>query len=139
MSKPSGKILDTGEALKTEVLTGSELKKRNIETGEQVDDAQQVVVFQFPAVKKGQSLRLRMYETYTAPQSYRVDGTELVFDRSLGRPRNSIVLPRGWYLTWLSVPAVVREADDGLTRIDFVNGRPDSIDVLMKAKRVASQ
>ena len=140
VSKPSGKILDTGEPMKIEVLTGSELKKKGIGTdGEQVADDQQVVVFGFPAVKKGESLRLRMYETYTAPQSYRLEGDELVLDRSLGRPRNSIVLPRGWYLTWLSIPAVVRETDDGLTRIDFVNGRPDSIDVLLKARRAAAQ
>ena len=126
--------------MKTEVLTGSDLKKKGIATeGEQVADDQPVVVFSFPAVKKGQSMRLRMYETYTAPQSYRLEGDELVFDRSLGRARNSIVLPRGWYLTWLSVPAVVRETDDGSTRIDFVNGRPDSIDILMKARRVAAQ
>ena len=45
------------------------------------------------------------------------------------------MLPRGWYLTALSIPGVVRQTDDGLTRIDFVNGRPDSIDVLIKAKR----
>jgi len=61
-----------------------------------------------------------------------------VFERSLGRPRNSIVLPRGWYLTWLSIPAVVRQTPDGLTRIDFVNGRPDAVEVLLKGKRLAT-
>ena len=74
--------------------------------------------------------------TYTAPQSYRLDGDEFVFERSLGRPRNSVVLPRGWYLTWLSIPAVIRQTPDGLTRVDFVNGRPDGIDVLMKGKKL---
>jgi hypothetical protein len=59
-----------------------------------------------------------------------------VFDRRLGRPRNSVVLPRDWSLTWLSIPAVVRQTPDGLTRIDFVNGRPDAVDVLIKARRV---
>jgi len=98
---------------------------------------QQVVVFRFPAIRKGESARLRMYETYTAPQSYRLEGDELVFDRSFGRPRNSVVLPKGWYLTALSIPAVIRQTPDGLTRIDFMNGRPDSIDVLIKAKRAA--
>jgi hypothetical protein len=78
-----------------------------------------------------------MSETYTAPQSYHLDGDDLVFDRSFGRPRNSVVLPRGWYLTALSIPAVVRQTADGLTRVDFVNGRPDSIDVLIKARRAA--
>lgn len=106
--------------------------------GEQVAPDQQVVVFRFPAVKKGQSVRLRMYETYTAPQSYRLDDDELVFDRSFGRPRNSVVLPAGWHLTALSIPGVVRSTADGLTRIDFVNPRPDSIDVLLKARRLAT-
>jgi hypothetical protein len=137
-SKPSGKILDTGEALKADILTGAQLKAAGITTGgEQVAPDQEVVVTHFAAVKKGQSIRLRLSETYTAPQSYRLDGDELVFERSLGRPRNAVVLPRGWHLTWLSTPAVVRQTPDGLTRIDFVNGRPDSLDVLLKARRLA--
>jgi hypothetical protein len=83
-------------------------------------------------------VRLRLSETYTAPQSYRLDGDELVFDRSLGRPRNSVVLPRGWYLTWVSIPGVVHQTPDGLTRIDFVNGRPDAVDVLIKGRRLVA-
>lgn len=139
VGKPSGKILDTGEALKTAILTGAQLKAAGIPTGdEQVAPDQEVVVTRFAPIKKGQSVRLRLSETYTAPQSYRLDGDELVFDRSLGRPRNSVVLPRGWYLTWLSIPAVVRQTPDGLTRIDFVNGRPDAADVLIKGKRLAA-
>ncbi len=136
VSKPSAKILDTGEALKDEIMTGAQLKASKIDThGEEVPDTAQVVVVRFAPVKKGQSVRLRISETYTAPQSYRLEGDELVFDRSFGRPRNSVVLPRGWYLTWLSIPAVIRQTSDGLTRVDFVNGRPDAIDVLIKAKK----
>jgi len=137
VSKPSGRILDTGEDLKAEILTGSKMKAAGIDTGgEQVAPDQEVVVTHFAPVKKGQSIRLRLSETYTAPASYRLDGDELVFERSLGRPRNSVVLPRGWYLTQLSIPAVVRQTPDGLTRIDFVNGRPDSVDVLLKGKKL---
>lgn len=139
VSKPSGKILDTGESLKSEILTGARLKAAGISAGDEpVAADQEVVVVHFAPVKKGQSVRLRLSETYTAPQSYRLDGDELVFDRSLGRPRNSVVLPRGWYLTWLSMPAVVRQTPEGLTRIDFVNGRPDSLGVLIKGKRLAA-
>jgi hypothetical protein len=131
-------VLDTGEALKGEILTGAQMKAAGIDAGgEQVAPDQQVVVSRFAPVKKGQSVRLRMSETYTAPQSYRLEGDEFVFDRSFGRPRNSVVLPRGWYLTEMSIPAVVRQTPDGLTRVDFVNGRPDSIDVLMKGKKLA--
>jgi hypothetical protein len=136
VSKPAGRILDTGEVLKAEILTGAQLK--GIDTGgEQIAPDQEVVVTRFTPVKKGQSVRLRLSETYTAPQSYHLDGDELSFDRSLGRPRNSVVLPRGWYLSWLSIPAVVRQTPDGLTRVDFVNGRPDGVSVLLKARRLA--
>ena len=139
VSKPSGRVLDTGEALKAEILTGAQLKARGIATGgEPVAPDQEVVVTHFAPIKKGQSVRLRLSETYTAPESYHLDGDELVFDRSFGRPRNAVVLPRGWYLTWLSIPAVVRQTPEGLTRIDFVNGRPDAIDVLIKARRLAT-
>jgi hypothetical protein len=138
VSKPSGKILDTGVALKSEILSGAQIKAAGIATGgEPVAPDQEVVVVHFAPIKKGQSVRLRLSETYTAPRSYRLDGDEFVLERSLGRPRNSVVLPRGWYLTWLSIPAVVRRTPDGLTRLDFVNGRPDSVDVLIKGKRLA--
>jgi len=140
VSKPSGKVLDTGEVLKGDILTGAQMKAAGIDPGgEQVAPDQQVVVTRFTPVKKGQSIRLRLSETYTAPQSYRLEGDELVFERSLGRPRNSVVLPRGWYLTALSIPAVVRQTADGLTRVDFVNGRPDAVDVLMKGKRMVAR
>jgi len=140
VSRPSGKILDTGQALKVEIVTGARLKAAGISSdGEPVAPDQEVVVTHFAPVKNGQSLRLRLSETYTAPQSYHLDGDELVFDRSLGRPRNSVVLPRGWYVTWLSIPAVVRQTPDGLTRLDFMNGRPDAVDVLIKARRLAAR
>jgi hypothetical protein len=136
VSNPSAKILDTGEALKGDIMTGAQMKAAGIDAGgEQVAPDQQVVVTRFAPVKKGQSVRLRLSETYTAPQSFRLDGDEFVFERSFGRPRNSVVLPAGWYLTALSIPAVVRQTPDGQTRVDFVNGRPDSIDVLMKGKK----
>jgi hypothetical protein len=88
-------------------------------------------------VKAGQSVRVRISETYTAPQSYGMKDDELVFDRSLGRPRNAVVLPEGWYLTASSIPATVTQMPDGRIRLDFWNGRPDSVDVLIKAKRRA--
>jgi hypothetical protein len=117
------------------MMTGAELTAAKIDAGEPVTPATQVVLIPFPPVKKGQSLRLRISETYTAPLSYRLDGDELVFDRSLGRPRNAVVLPAGWYLTASSIPATVRQLPDGRIRLDFWNGRPDSVDVLIKAKR----
>lgn len=134
VSNPSAYILDTGEALRHETLKGDAITAATLPVGE-VTPETEVVVIHFPAVKQGQSLRLRISETYTTPESYRLDGNDLVFERSLGRARNSVVLPRGWYLTASSIPAVVRQTPDGLTRLDFVNGRPEAIDVLIKGRK----
>ena len=137
VSNPSAYILDTGEVLQSKIMTGAELTAAKIDTGgEKVSPATQVVVIPFTPVKKGQSVRLRISETYTAPVSYRLDGDELVFDRRFGRPRNAAVLPAGWYLTASAIPATVRQLPDGRIRLDFWNGRPDEVDVLIKAKRL---
>jgi len=138
VSDPSAYILDTGEKLVTRLMTGAELTSAKIEVDEPVKPSTQIVVIPFSPVKKGQSIRLRIAETYTAPASYRLEGDELVFDRSLGRTRNAVVLPAGWYLTASSIPATITQLPDGRIRLDFWNGRPDSIDVLIKARRRAA-
>ena len=139
VSDPSAYILDTGEKLATRLLTGADLAATKIDAGEEsVKPTTQVVLIPFPPVKKGQSIRLRIAETYTAPASYRLDSDELVFDRSLGRARNAVVLPAGWYLSASAIPATVTQLPDGRIRLDFWNGRPDSVDVLIKAKRRAA-
>ena len=135
VSEPSAYIMDTGEKLATRLMTGGQVVAEKIQLEEPVKPETQVVLIPFPPVKKGQSIRLRISETYTAPVSYRLDGDELVFDRSLGRPRNAVVLPAGWYLTASAVPATVTQLADGRIRLDFWNGRPDAVDVLIKAKR----
>jgi hypothetical protein len=138
VSEPSAYVLDTGEKLMPRLLTGAEFAAAKIESAEPIKPATQIVVIPFSPVKKGQSTRLRISETYTAPASYRVDGNELVFDRSLGRPRNAVVLPAGWYVTASAIPATVTQLSDGRIRLDFWNARPDSVDVLLKARRRVS-
>lgn len=138
VSDPSAYVLDTGQKLETRIMTGAEMAAEKITAEEPVNPATLVVLIRFAPVKKGQSLRLRISETYTAPTSYALDGDELVFDRSLGRPRNAVVLPAGWYLLASAIPASVRQLPDGRIRLDFWNGRPDSVDVLIKAKRRAA-
>ena len=137
VSDPSAIVLDTGEKLTTKTMTGAELRSAKVDVGEPVDAMAQVVVIPFSPVKPGQNVRIRISETYTAPASYRLEGDELVFDRSLGRPRNAVVLPEGWYLTESSIPAKVTQMDDGRIRLDFWNGQPEPVNVLIKAKRRA--
>ena len=139
-SNPSASILDTGEQLQAKQMSGAEMVASKINAGdEKVEPGARVVVIPFPAVQAGQSLRLRIAETYTAPVSYKLDGDEFVFDRSLGRPRNAVVLPSGWYCTFSSIPATVTQLPDGRVRLDYWNGRPDGVDVLLKGRRRAGQ
>ena len=137
VSNPAAVLLDTGESLKVETISGAELKKRGLDAGEPVTDTTQIVVIGFPAVKEGQSVRLRITETYTDPNRYTLDGDELVWDRAFGRPRNSVVLPAGWTVTASSIPTVISEDADGRQRLYFENNRNDEIQVLIRARRVA--
>jgi hypothetical protein len=135
-SHPAAYVLDTGEKLKTEEMSGAEMVASKINAGETVDPQDRVVVIPFPApVKAGETLRLRISETYTAPASYRLEGDELVFDRSLGRPRNAVVLPSGWYCTESAEPTTVSQLPDGRVKLDYWDDRPEAADVLLKAKR----
>ena len=135
VSNPSAVLLDTGEALKVETISGAELKKRGLDAGEPVSDTTEVVVISFPAVKPGQSLRLRITETYTDANRYRLDGDELVWDRAFGRPRNSVVLPAGWTVVASSTPGSISQDADGRQRLHFENNRNDEIQVLIRARR----
>jgi hypothetical protein len=134
-SHPSATVLDTGEQLKTQEMSGAEMTASKINVGEAVDPKARVVVISFAPILAGQSLRLRIAETYTAPTSYRLDGDELLFDRSFGRPRNAVVLPTGWYCTFSAAPATVSQLPDGRVRLDYWDDRPEAVDVLLKAKR----
>jgi hypothetical protein len=134
-SHPSAVVLDTGEQLKAREMSGAQMLASKINTGESVEAAARVVVIPFAPLKDGQTLRLRIAETYTAPVSYKLDGDELVFDRSLGRPRNAVVLPTGWYCTFSAAPATVSQLPDGRVRLDYWDDRPEAVDVLLKARR----
>jgi hypothetical protein len=135
VSETSAYILDTGEALKDETLRGQAITDAKIDIGQPVTPDTEVVVVHFTAVQPGQSVRLRISETYTAPQSYRLEGDDLVFERNLGRARNAVVLPAGWHLTASAIPAVISETSDKRVRLDFMNGRPDGIDVFLKGRK----
>ena len=134
-SNPDAYVVDTGEKLSTKVMTGAAMAEAKYNAGEEVDAKSDVVVIPFPAVKAGETLRLRISETYTAPVSYRLEGEELVFDRSLGRPRNAVVLPSGWYCTASAEPATVSQLADGRIRLDYWADEPEAVDVLLKARK----
>ena len=134
-SNAAARLLDTGEALTVETLKGSQILADKLDIGEPVEPETEVVVIRFPPVRNGQSARLRISETYTDPGRYYLDGGEFIWDRSLGRPRNAVVLPAGWTVTASSIPAVVTMTDDARVRLDYDNPRPDEIAVLLRGRK----
>lgn len=138
-TNPSARNLDTGETIPAVHLKGAEITKAGIDDLEigKVTPESEIVVFNFKPLKAGQSIRLRMSETYTDPGRYKLVGDELVFDRTFGRANNAVVLPKGWMLTNSSSPVVVSRTDDGRIRLDFNNPRPDEVEALFTAKRVS--
>jgi len=134
-SRPSARILDTGEELPVRTLRGAAITEANIDIGQPVAPETEVVVIDFPAPRTGESRRLRISETYTDPARYALKGDTLVWDRAFGRPANAMVLPSGWSLANCSVPATVSQTEDGRVRLDFVNQRNDEISVYLTAVR----
>jgi hypothetical protein len=138
-ANPSARNLDTGEAIPAQILKGSAITTAGITDPDlpaTIAPDTEVVVFPFAPLKAGQSIRLRMSETYTDPGRYKRVGDELVFDRSFGRSTNAVVLPAGWQLTNSTIPAAISTLPDGRVRLDFINPRPDEIGVLITARRV---
>jgi len=134
-SNPSAILLDTGEDLKVEELKGNKITERGITLNNEITPDTEVIAIWYEPLKEGESKRLRITETYTDPNRYLLHEDQLVWDRSFGRNRNTVILPSGWFLTTSSIPAVIDQNNDGLTRLRFVNDRPDTIEVYITAQR----
>jgi len=133
-SGPSAVLLDTGEKLKVETLVGQQIANKGIEINNLTDDTEAIVIWYEP-IKEGETKRLRISETYTDPNRYLLVDDQLIWDRSFGRNRNTVILPHGWMLTSNSIPGKIDLDEEGRIRIRYVNGRPDNIDVFIKAIR----
>jgi len=127
--------LDTGEQLKTYNVKGKEVNALGYYPNPAPDD-EVVVQGELPhALAAGESVRVRVIETYTDPQGYTVKDGELVWDRTLGRPRNEVTLPDGWALSEVSVPAIISLDAEGRINCRFTNPRNDEIHVVLKARQ----
>jgi len=127
--------IDAGVKLETSNVSGADVNALNFYPNSYDDDQVVVQAELLDEVGAGESTRVRVIETYTDDERYYMDGDELVWDRSLGRPYNTVKLPPGWMLTAVSVPAIISEDADGLVSMRFINIRNDSIGVVIRAKR----
>jgi hypothetical protein len=74
-------------------------------------------------------------ETYTDPVGYTMEGIDLVWKRTLGRPLNFVTLPTGWMLISINTPAVVSLDEEGRVKLRLANIRNDELSVVIKARR----
>jgi hypothetical protein len=126
--------LDTGEKLKTYNVTGKSVNALKYYPNPVADDSVAVQADLPHPIGPGESVRVRVIETYTDPQSYTEKDGELVWDRTLGRPRDIAILPPDWYLTGVSVPAIISLDDQGRVVCRWTNPRNDEIHVVLKAR-----
>ena len=127
--------LDTGEPLPTHVVTGKSVNALGYYPTP-TDPDSVVVQGDLPqAVGEGQSVRIRVEETYTDPVGYTQKNGELVWTRTLGRPLNYVTLPEGWTLTSVNTPAIITLDAQGRTMLRFANIRNDQLAVTIKAKK----
>jgi hypothetical protein len=126
--------LDTGKKLKTTVVSGKEVNALGYYPEKSDDDDVVVQGELLQPVADGGSMRIRVMETYTDENRYYLDKNgELIWDRTFGRPRNTLTLPEHWVLTSCSVPAIIKEDEKGLTQLIFNNPRNDEVHVVIRA------
>jgi len=124
----------SGKPLRLEVVSGAEARAAGQEGAD--PETRYIKVHLARPVPGGGEQRLRIDKTYRDPKSYFVDGERIVFARSLGVRRNSVVLPPGYELVACNVPAQVLQQPDGRVMVSFVNPGPDAASVVVKGRRL---
>ena len=81
-------------------------------------------------------MRLLIEKTYKDSKSYFPEGDAIVFTRSLGIRRNSVVLPAGYELLECNVPSQVLSEADGRILVSFMNPGPGPAALTLKARKL---
>ncbi len=128
--------LATGAPLKFEVVSGAAAKAAGWSDADAGTDYIEVHLAR-PVPPDGGEGRIRIEKTYADPKSYRVEGDQIVFDRSLGIKKNAVVLPAGYGLVSSNYPAQVLREADGRLKISFLNTTPAEAPLVVRAKPVS--
>jgi hypothetical protein len=126
---------DTGKELKTYTVKGKEVNDLHYYPTPTEPDSVVVQGDLDKPIAEGESVRIRVEETYTDAVGYTMDKDELVWKRTLGRPLNFVTLPAGWVLTSLDTPAVISLDSEGRILMRFTNTRNGELNITIRAKR----
>lgn len=133
-------VLDaaTGKALKFEVVTGAQAKADSPDENFSPAGHYIKVHLSHPVAAAGE-YRLIIWKTYKDDKSYYTEGDTIVFKRSLGITRNSVLLPSGYEVISSTVGTqVLLEANERL-KLAFVNsGSGGPLEVSIKARSLAA-
>jgi hypothetical protein len=91
-----------------------------------------VITLPAPITERDQSARLRIIGTITEPAFRLVDGL-LEWECTIQEPRATVLLPAGWELASVSVPATFATQQDGRAVIQIYNGRSEAMKVTIRA------
>ena len=127
--------LDTGKALFTHNVTGKDVNALGYYPNKSEDDMVVVQGDLEEVVGEGKSTRVRVMETYTDPVGYTLEGSELVWKRTLGRPVNYVTLPAGWSVVSVNTPASMQLDEEGRVKLRFANIRNDELSIVLRARK----
>lgn len=88
-----------------------------------------------PVPARGEA-RLLIVKTYKDAASYFTEGPNIVYARSLGIPKNAIVLPAGYELVSVNTPVQVATETDGRLKVSYINSNPGEVNVRITAKKL---
>lgn len=124
----------TGQPLRWEVVDGAMARAGGV-AGAEAQDHYIRVHLPRP-VPEGGEVRLLIDKTYEDAKSYFLEDGLLVFDRSLGIKRNSVVLPAGWELVGVNYPSQVIPLAEGRLMASFLNVGPAAVPYRIRARRL---
>jgi len=125
----------TAQPLPFEVVSGEEARKTGLP---EADLATNYIRVHLPRpVPPEGGVRLLIEKTYKDPESYKREGTDrIVFARTLGIRRNSIVLPAGYELIGCNYPAQVLPGPDGRIKVSFLHPGPEAVPLVLTGRRL---
>jgi hypothetical protein len=124
--------LMSGQELEWSVVDGAEARRNGHERASLDTDYLQVRLAR--PVPEGGEARIRIDKTYKDPESYFTEGDRIVFYRTLGIKRNSVVLPPGYELLACNYPSQVQTEEDGRIKVSFMNRGPQGVPYRIEAR-----
>lgn len=126
--------LASGKPLVWSIVSGDAAMKNGLAKADK--DTEYLQIRLAKSIAKNSEYRLLIDKTYADPKSYFVEGDKIIFERSLGIKRNSVVLPKGYELTGCNYPSQIMLESDGRLKISFVNRSPDAVPLRIEARKL---